>query len=213
MPGPFEAYVENKNLSKALEVITGSPLYLAPKVESGVLEVAAKGDKITITGLRGNWTQVRLEKPIIGYIHFGPLPPIVPGTPAMPTAAAPAASAAPSTPPVTAAPSESAAAPAGPGKPAADGSLESSGATITRYFEGQFVTTKRLLAPTRPYEWQLIDSSGTRTVYLDLTKLLLTAEIGTFVGRDVTVYGAVKRVPGTNDLVVAVESLQLKSSP
>ena len=34
LPGPFEAYVLNKDLTKSLDVVPGTPLTLAPKVPS-----------------------------------------------------------------------------------------------------------------------------------------------------------------------------------
>jgi hypothetical protein len=210
LPGPFEAYVENKNLNKALDVIPGSPLYSAPKADSGVLAIAQKNDRISITGLRGKWTQLRLEGPLVGYIHRGPLPAVgsaaaiaQPGPGAEvnnPQTPAPfAAAAAPSEPPSTAA-----------GKPVADNATDQGAAVVARTFEGRFVSTKSLFAPKRPYEWQLNDPSGGRAAYLDVEKLLLTEQIDEYIGHEVSVYGTVKPVPGTEDIVVGVESLQLK---
>ena len=210
VPGPFEAYVENKNLNKALDVIPGSSLYLAPKEDSGVLAIAQKGDRIIITGLRGKWTQIRLEKSLVGYIHPGPLaaagpaqPPGLPGTgaagalteaPALPAAPAPV-----SGPPTTAA-----------GKPADEGAAAQGSGIVTRTFEGRFVSSKSFFAPQRPYDWQLNDSAGARIAYLDVGRLLLTEQLDKYIDHDVSVYGAVKPVPDTKDIVVVVESLQLK---
>src|SRR5271155_81725 len=73
VPGPFEGYVHNKDLTKQLDVTPGATVYMAPKDGAGVLSVFAQGDKAEITGLHGAWTQVRLEKTIIGYIHTGPV--------------------------------------------------------------------------------------------------------------------------------------------
>jgi hypothetical protein len=208
--GPFEAYVENKNLSKSLDVIPGSSLYLAPKADAGVLAIAQKGDRITITGLRGKWTQVRLDKPLVGYIHPEPLPasgpaqsPGLPGpgasgvlteAPAMPAAPAPL-----SGPPATAA-----------GRPADEAAAAQGSGAVTRTFEGRFVSSKSFFAPQRPYDWQLNDSAGARTAYLDVGRLLLTEQLDKYIDHDVSVYGAVKAVPGTKDIVVVVESLQLR---
>jgi hypothetical protein len=210
LPGPFEAYVENKNLNKALDVIPGSLLWLAPKAGAGVLAIAQKGDPITITGLRGKWTQLRLERSLIGYIHPGPMPAAgsaqalpQPGPETAPNYAAmpppSAAQAAPPEPPTTA-----------PGKPAAEGASDQGAGILARTFEGRFVSTKHLFSPQRPYDWQLNDASGARTAYLDVGKLLLTDQIDKYAGHDVSVYGAVKPVPGTADIVVVIESLQLR---
>ena len=74
LPGPFEAYVLNKDLTKSLDVKVGANLYLAPKPDAGVLTVAAPDDKTTLTGLYGKWTQIRLERKLTGYIYLGGTP-------------------------------------------------------------------------------------------------------------------------------------------
>jgi len=66
--GPFEAYVRNADLTKQLEVRPGASLLLAPKATAGVLTVFAKGDQARITGLLGSWTQVSLDKTLVGYL-------------------------------------------------------------------------------------------------------------------------------------------------
>jgi hypothetical protein len=62
LAGPFEAYVENKEIGKGLDVRPGASIYLQPKLDSGVLTTMEKGDKVEITGLRGKWTQVHVDK-------------------------------------------------------------------------------------------------------------------------------------------------------
>jgi hypothetical protein len=80
LPGPFEGYVENKDLAKSLDVKPGAPIRLAPQADAGVLAIAEKGDTTTITGIHGKWTQISLERKLVGYIHLGGtagyLPPI-----------------------------------------------------------------------------------------------------------------------------------------
>ena len=63
--------------------------------------------------------------------------------------------------------------------------------------------------PRRPYDWQLLDSSGNRFAYLDLQKLLLTDQLDNFTDRQIQVFGNVKPIPGAKDLVIEVESLRL----
>ena len=70
LAGPFEAYVENKEIGKGLDVRPGASIYLQPKLDSGVLTTMEKGDKVEITGLRGKWTQVHVDKGLIGYIRL-----------------------------------------------------------------------------------------------------------------------------------------------
>jgi hypothetical protein len=194
VPGPFEGYVLNKDLTKNLEIKPGGSIYLAPSLESGVLAVAAKGDKTEITGLHGRWTQVRLDKSIPGYIHIGSVPSAAQNLPAVP-----AGLISPAEPgSVMAISSE-------PGKPAPDetGSAPSS-------FEGLFVSTRHLFSPRRPYDWQLDSPSGDRAAYLDISKLLLTEHISDYIDHNVVVFGTVKTLPGGQDIVIEAESLQLK---
>ncbi len=190
VPGPFEGYVLNRDLTKNLEVKAGGQIRLAPALDSGVLAVAAKGDSSEITGLHGKWTQIRLKKDLVGYIHVG-------GPAAGPGQGAPVAEPAPVSMVALA---------TGPGKAAAEGS----DVPEPRSIEGRFVSTRSLLSPRRPYDWQLNDPTGSRSAYLDLAKLLLTDQIDKYVDHEVIVYGSVRAVPGGNDIVVQVESLQLK---
>jgi hypothetical protein len=194
VPGPFEGYVLNKDLTKNLEIRAGGSVYLAPTAESGVLAIAAKGDKAEITGLHGKWTQVRLEKSILGYIHIGPA-----SSAGQNTSPEPAGLIAPAEPgSVVAISSE-------PGKAAAD----QTGAA-PRSFEGRFVSTRRLFRPQRPYDWELDSASGDRAAYLDISKLLLTEHINDYIDHDVVVSGTVDTVRGGKDIVIEAESLQLK---
>ena len=185
--GPFEGYVRNKNLTKDLDVIPGSDVLTAPKDGSGVLTVFAKGDKAEITGLHGSWTQIKLEKTLVGYIQLNPSAPSPAAAPAAPPAAAPAPAAAP----VPAAPS--------------GGDVR-----LSRLYEGTLASTKTLLMPRRPFDWQILDSSGKRIAYVDLSKLLLTDQIENYAGRGVVLLGSLVPVPDSDDLVIEVVGLRLK---
>jgi hypothetical protein len=196
--GPFEGYVKNRSLTKALDVVPGSSVYVAPKETSAVLAVFAKGDKAEITGLHGSWTQIRLEKTLVGYIQTGPA--TASATASVSEAPAPAA---PS--PATAAP---AAAPSAP--PSAAPAPDDGGSSLARLFEGTLASTKTLLMPKRPFDWQLVDASGKRIAYVDLSKLLLTDQIENYAGHGVVVLGALKPVKDSDDLVISVVGLRLK---
>ncbi len=188
LPGPFDAYVLNRDLTKGLDVKTGAPIYLEPKPDSGVLTTAAKGDKTEITGLYGRWTKIQLHKDLVGYVQLASAT----SAPLIPLQSAP-----PGEAPAQVAP--------GPGKPV---SVED--AALPRFFEGQFVSSQHPLMPRRPFDWQLDDSSGTRFAYLDLGKLLLTDQIDRYIDHSVVVYGTLKPMPGGKDLVIDVESLRLQ---
>ena len=193
LPGPFEGYVLNQDFTKGLDVKAGSPVYLAPKDGAGVLTVTAPGDKSEITGLFGKWTQIHLTKTLIGYVQT---------TPQAAPAPLPSAAPAPTPAPVPAATPEPVA-----GTAAAS---SSEGAPLARTFEGRFVSTHHALASRKPYDWQIVDESGTRLAYLDVSQLMFTDQVGTYTDREVTVYGAVRPAADGENIVVTVESLQLK---
>ncbi|MBL9190699.1 MAG: hypothetical protein JNK23_24695 [Opitutaceae bacterium] len=193
LDGPFEGYVENKDLSKDLDVKPGTSIRLAPRADAGVLVVATKEDKTTITGLRGKWTQISLQKKLTGYISTSS-----PAAPApLPVGAAPAAAAAPA-----------------PGGPAVAGqpvtSPDAGGAALPRQFAGRFVSTRRPLAPRRPYDYALVNESGVRYAYLDVTRLLPTEEVSKYVDREVLLFGAPKPAADGKEIVVTVETIQLR---
>jgi len=193
VPGPFTGYVRNKDLTKQLDVLPGASVYLAPKDGAGVLAVFEKGDKAEITGLHGGWTQVRLDKTLVGYSAT------TQATPSAPiAAAAPAASAAPVSP----APSAPAAAAAPP--------QAGENVRLSQIFEGTLASTKSLFTPRGPYKWQLLDASGKHIAYVDLSRLLLTEQIENFRGHAVVVLGSLKPVKENGDIVVEVEAFHLK---
>jgi len=202
--GPFEAYVLNRDLTKSLDVKPGSSLYLMPQEGAGVLAVVAAGDKTEITGLRGKWTRISLKKDLVGYIQSDSATAPGPGEPpSSPAAGAPGAMA-------DASGSASGPAPSAAGKPAAGFGVDDGGAShFPRLLEGQFVSTHNLLPLHRPYDWQLVDDSGNRRAYLDVSKLLQTDQIDRYVNRAVEVSGTMTALPN-GEIVVAVESLQLK---
>src|SRR3954469_6289874 len=140
IPGPFEGYVENKDLTKSLDVKPGANIRVAPKLDGGVLAVAEKDDKTTITGLRGKWTQITLEKKLVGYIRLGGSSRRVP-----PVATAPAGG------PLSPAPvSPNAYGVGGPGQAAPMVNLGDGGAaSLPRQFMGKFVLTRWPLMPRR----------------------------------------------------------------
>lgn len=207
LPGPFEGYVMNKDVMKSLDVRVGAPVHLEPKTDSGMLTAIDAADKTEITGLRGKWTQVRVEKTIVGYIHLGGAPGNLP-----PIATAPASSA-------TAAPAAASPAPFAPtaygvassGQPAPVVAVNDPGSpALPRLLQGKFVSTRSPFRPRRPYDWAINDDAGSRYAYLDISKLLLTDQIENYINHQVVVYGAARPVSGTKDIVIEVESLQLK---
>ena len=194
VPGPVEGYVQQKDLTKGLEVKPGVSVLLAPKLDAGVLLVADKALKTTITGIHGRWTQLRIQSKVIGYVYLGASPAPAPLAQTAPEASVTASFPAPA--PLTNAPGHAAAG--------------DSASALPRFFQGTFVSTRRAFYPRRPFDWALNDASGTRFAYLDVSRLLLTEQIDTYVGHEVVVFGAAVPVEGTKEIVIQIESLQLR---
>lgn len=203
LAGPHDVYAANSSVTKALEVRVGAPYLIDAKSDAPVLALAAKDDATEITDYRGKFTKFRLTKPVTGYIK----------TPAK--SAAPVAVATTSAP-VTSAPIKdtTVAAPVTPGqqigygRPAPMGDGGSS--ALPRLFQGKLASTQSPLRPRRPYDFQLTDDAGARYAYVDVSKLLATEQINKYTDRTVVVYGTAKAVPGTKDMVIIAESLQLR---
>lgn len=199
LPGPFEAYVENKDLLKSLDVKPGAAIRLAPKADAGILASAEPTDKTTITGLHGKWTQISLERRLVGYVNVGEA-----GTATSSSVTAAVSSA-------------MAPAPVGPtaygvgtqGQPAPIVSLGET-ASLPRQFAGRFASTRRPLMPRRAYDYALNDDAGKRYAFLDLSRLLLADEIEKYLDHSVVVFGAAKSTADGKEIVIEVETLQLR---
>jgi hypothetical protein len=208
LPGPFEAYVLNKDLAKSLDVVPGAALTLAPKAGAGVLTTAINGDKTKITGLFGKWTQISLDRKIVGYITVASMPGYLPPIANTPAAAPTYSGPAPVSPPPTAAVAYGAGT---PGRAVQMVNLGDGGSSsLPRQFSGKFVSTRRPFTPRRPFDWALNDDAGRRYAYLDVSKLLLTEQIEKYVDRAVIVYGSARTASDGKDLVIEIESLQLR---
>lgn len=203
--GPHEVYVENKYIGKDLDVKPGSPLHTQPKTDAPVLASLAAGDAVEITGLRGRWTQLRLTKGVTGYVP-GEAP--APVTVVTQTGLRDIPNPATATGTPSAAP---AARPAVTGRAVERTDAErQSLAALPRLFEGTLVSTRVAFRPRRPHDFALQAEDGTRFAYVDLSKLLLTEQIEKYLDRQVVVYGVARPVPDAKDIVIAVESLQLR---
>jgi hypothetical protein len=206
LAGPHEVYVQNKDILKSLDVKPGSNLYTAPKVDAPVLTIMVKGDPAEISGLHGRWTQIHLQKKVIGYIGDDSVasPVVAAVTTKTSTASAPAGVNATTTP------SSPVQIYNGPVQPAPVATLSpAAAAALPRMFEGTFVPAKRFLA-YKPYEYQLNDRSGQRYAFLDVSRLTKAEPMERYLDRTVTVYGSARAIENTKDIVIEVDSLQLR---
>lgn len=199
LPGPHEVFVQNKDLGKNFAVRPGAEYRLRPDFNAPLLAKAEAGDACEITGLVGKWTQVSLDKTLIGYFHSS--------TPASPTALEPASPPAPLAEAPPLATTAAVSTPARTGQPVAIGKATTSDAGLPRYFEGRIVSTRHPLRPRRPFDYQLEDTSGRRLAYLDLSAFPATDNIVNHLARNVLIYGS-PRAANSEDLVVVVQSVQ-----
>ena len=202
LAGPHDVFVQNSHIGKDLDVKPGSPLHLGAKSDSPVLTQSTVDDKVEITGLRGRWTQLRLDQPVTGYIF-------APGQSRMPQGA----------PPITTAPVQDVTVTTvdpGPTKPTIGKAVSRTAAereslaALPRLFEGVLASTRNPLRPRRPYDFALETENGTRFAYLNLSRVLLNTQIEDYLNRSVVVYGIARPVPDTKDIVITVESFQLR---
>ncbi|WP_404421627.1 hypothetical protein [Nibricoccus sp. IMCC34717] len=199
-----DAYVQAKDVAKSLDVKIGATLRTAPKADAQVIGTMEPGDYADIVGVKGKWTQLRLIKKRVGYIQVG-TPAAVASAAPQPQAAAPAAAPAP------APASPTASTFGGAGRAVETVGINPQGsAALPRLFQGTFASTRRPLMPRRPYDFQLTDANGERYAYLDVSRLLLTEQIDKYIDHTVVVYGTAKPVDNTRDIVIVVESLQLR---
>jgi hypothetical protein len=189
LPGPHEAYVNNNDFSKSLDVHAGAAIRLKPKADAPVLATMQEGDKTEITGLRSGWTQIKLYKTIVGYIQIGgtssstaPAPvPVMSVPAATPAAAAPLVSAGPAT-------------------------------ALPRVMQGMLVETKRLLfvGPRPDYNYQLNDSAGKRVGFLDVSRVAPSQRIEAYVDQLVTISGVIKPTSDWKNLVIEVQTIEAR---
>lgn len=195
---PIEAYVHNRDITKGLEVKPGSNIYATAKKDAQVISIAAAGDKIEITGLHGDYCQVKVQKKLQGFIATAETANIPSATTTAPVVAA--TPSAPTRPPANTT--------TVPGRPV---QMNGSSADTPRMFAGRFVVAKRAIINPNPlYDYQLMDASGRRFAYIDTKRLLLTDKIEAYIDRNIAITGTIRNTVDGKDLVIAAESMQLK---
>lgn len=203
LPPPHETYVQNTYIAKDLTVKPDAPLYAAPETTATLMTKAVTEDPIEITGLRGRWTQLRLNRPIVGYVQTGMV-----GTMATAPLGSPSSA---SNYAVTATPvSDGPGAAPVLGQPAPWVGQTANQSALPRLFEGKVVSTRSPFRPRRPYDYAIVDESGVRLAYLDFSKIMQLSQIEGYTDRQVTAYGPAEAVPDSTDIVLRVESLRLR---
>lgn len=202
---PFDAYVANRDLTKSLDPKQGALYRIQPKPDAPSFGAYETGDSIEITGLKGKWTQVKVSKTLVAYIRTQSIAAATP-VPSPVQAPTPKPASAPEAVPTPASPTQL----TGSAAPVPISVQGGPDAALPRSYSGTFVSSRRPFAPRRPYDFQINDSAGIRFAYLDLSKLLLTDSLDKYLERPVSVYGLARNLPGTKDIVIEVESMQLR---
>ncbi len=193
--GTFEGFVHTRDITKSLDVREGASILAAPDKTAAQLTVAQKADKTEITGLRGDYCQVKVTKTLQGFIALGD------------TANRPAVETRPAAAPLTPVAARPTAPSTALGRPVAAQNT----AELPRLFSGTLVVARRpLINPNPPYDYQLTDLNGRRFAYVDTKRLVLTENIESLVDKIVTVTGTVRNTVDGKDLVVVAESIQAK---
>lgn len=192
--GEFVAYAHSRDITKGLEVREGANILATPDKTSAVLTVAQKGDKTEVTGLHGDYCQIKLEKKLQGFIATGAMA-NTPGVETKPVFTVPTAST-----------------PAG-GSTALGHPVPVTGNTadLPRLFTGTLVLAKRpIINPNPLYDYQLTDSNGRRFAYVDTKRLVLTDKIESLLNIQVVITGTVRNTVDGKDLVVDAEAMTRK---
>jgi len=190
LPGPHEAYVNNNDFSKSLDVHAGAAIRLKPKADAPILATMQEGDKTEITGLRSGWTQIKLYKTIVGFIQIGGTSSSLPAPAPVPVISVPAATPAAAVPPVSA----------------------GAATALPRVLQGMLVETKRVLfvGPRPDYKYQLNDSAGKRVGFLDVSRVAPLQRIEAYVDQLVTISGVIKPTSDWKNLVIEVQTIEAR---
>lgn len=207
----FNGFVKRSNLSKDLEVTSGSRVYTAAAEDSdSVITRAGENDIFEVERLSGNWAEVSFRKPVTGFILADD------GNPA-PREAADEIDDSEALEEVAAIDDvELAEEEAQPEqhaderqRPASRRSAVSSNGML-RSFQGQLSEPRTFFGRKPPYPFQIVDSSGSRIAYVDLSKLLITTPMEHFLGRPYEFYGKAEPIEGRRDFVIRVERMYRK---
>lgn len=191
----FRGFVQRTDLTKDLKVAPGSAVYVNAEVNSDkVLTRARANDLFEVENLSGNWAEVSFRKPVTAFVRSESS-----------TASAPREAArAVQTSDIQDEPEQRAEATQRP-TVSRRTAIPSDG--MVRSFQGQLGQPRTLFGRQAPYPFQIVDSSGNRIAYLDLSKLLITAPMEHLIGRQYEFYGKAEPIDGRRDFVIRVERI------
>lgn len=191
----LRGFVRRTDLTKDLFVTPGAAVYAADRLDpSIVITHAEENDLFEVERMAGDWVEVSFRKPVTAFVRSSD------SSASAPTVAGESAPAeqSPDEPLVQeeasrrAAISDRAAIPT-------DG--------ILRAYEG-LLSKPRSFFGRPPHPFQVVDASGNRIAYLDLSRLLITTPLEHFLGREFHFYGRAEAIEGKRDFVIRVEQMR-----
>jgi hypothetical protein len=187
----FRGFVKRNDLRKDLSIAPGTAVYLAASEEpTRILMRARGGDDIFVEQLAGEWAEVSFPGPVTAFVQVRAEAP--PPAEKIETARIRDETATPVETPRRPIVSTRAGIPT-------DG--------VPRSFHGYLGQTRSILGRHPPYPFQIVDASGNRIAYLDLSRLLITTPMEHFLGREYEFHGRAEPIEGRRDFVIRVERM------
>lgn len=194
----LRGFVRRNDLTKDLNVAPGAAVFLSAEENPARLVTRAEAnDNFEVAKLSGDWVEVSFRKPVTGFIRRQ-------------ADRAPDERKTETAEVVDQADEEEVAEVADTRRrPISDrAAIPNDG--ILRSFQGQLSKPRSFFGRQPPYPYQMVDSSGNRIAYLDLSKLLITAPMEHVLGRDYEFFGRAEPIAGRRDFVIHVERMQRK---
>ncbi len=195
----FRGFVKRTDVTKDLRVAPGSVVYISAAEDSSrILTRAHANDLFEVEKLAGEWAEVSFRKPVTGFLRPGESK--RPAPVATREVARTELSILDDTPPA-------------PQAQAAHSRVISDRAGIPtdgilRAFEGRLGQPRSFFGRSPPHAYQIVDASGNRIAYLDLSRLLITTPLEHFLGREFHFYGRAEAIEGRRDFVIRVEQMR-----
>ncbi|HLS29002.1 MAG TPA: hypothetical protein VK041_10155 [Opitutales bacterium] len=198
----LQGFVQRTDLTKDLFVQTGARIYSHERSDPRyLLTLAEAEDHYEIENLTANWVEVSFRKPITAFIRSDD------SNSPSPVGIGTASQSdgdlfdSPAEQKESVAKQEPSRAPVATKSAISDDS-------ILRTFEGWLGTPRSFFGRKPLYPYQIVDASGNRIAYLDLSRLLITTPLEHFIGRKFLFYGRAEPIEGKRDFVIRVEQMR-----
>lgn len=194
----LRGFVKRSDVTKDLMVSPGAAIYATAEDSPNIITRAHQNDQFEVERLAGDWVEVSFRKPVIAFV-----PPARNGSTATRESRPPAPSI------LDEAPAATEPEAAGRSTPITSrAGIPTDG--ILRSYEGRLSQPRTFFGRTPVFPFQIVDASGNRIAYLDLSRLLITTPLDHFLGREFHFYGRAEAIEGRRDFVIRVEQMRQK---